>query len=266
MCRICELYSSCPGLWASALLYAQPCVLPILVPKSNNAWFSSSISLPQVVFFRQQLMKINTCSSPKAIFNSQKANSSAQKDLLPIPQLWHVTLPLSGYNTYFHSSLTGQPEDFQPYFSTVRSISFLLPDTWGLSCSLKQLALNFFHLCSTEWTGNLRKAGRQVCMSPGVWREPPPQLPFSSSWSDFTHQVWAASRDPKQHHEGKLSRNEVLAPTNSVLTPDTHSGTLSSLQTCQLSPVSPSSVYVLWALGLAQTLGTISSCRVNQHS
>lgn len=73
---------------------------------------------------------------------------------------------------------------------------------------------------------------------------------FSSCWLNFTRQVWAPSRDSKQHHEGKLSpkdsRNEVLGPTNSVWTPDTHSGNLSSLQTYQLSPVSPFCVCLVW--------------------
>lgn len=66
MCGIYDLLLL--SLWASSLLYyAHAYVLSVLVSKSNGDWFSSSISLPQVFFSRQQWMKKHLQQSKNAL-------------------------------------------------------------------------------------------------------------------------------------------------------------------------------------------------------
>lgn len=55
--------------------------LNLTVPGSEVAFPCPKLFFPDSNWCR------NTCSRPKALFNSEQANSSGQKDLLPSPQL-----------------------------------------------------------------------------------------------------------------------------------------------------------------------------------
>lgn len=125
-------------------------------------------------------------------------------------------------------------------------MSFLQPDTWGLSCSLKQFALNFSRLCPAEWTGNPRKARRDRSPSPlesdrSCLGSFPlgPAGPILHTKCEQPATSWGQTVSKRQQKWSACSYQQCFNSWHPFRQ------SLKSSNTSALSPVSPFSVYVL---------------------